>query len=428
VTGPAQRRLIEGGRTKLLLGLGCLAVLALGWLVAPRERPAPVPEAVAPILESEVQRREPARVFQGVRQAGLAVIPFTVALATEPEGPRVVADFAPATRRASRTPSGFGLMVAAGREVLTHREALGGARTASVLLAGGTRLQGEVVAYEPATGLVLVRLAGPTGGEPPLATEAAVAGSAAVAVGHVDGVEIVAPVFIGAMREDGYLLTGASGAVLPGMPVADLDGLVLAVAGAGAVPVRAHAVAPALARLRRRAQGGAGLPRTIGVSLQALEGELARALGPGAAVVAEAGAGPLSPGDVLLAVAGRPVASLDHALDAIARLAPGVEVPVTVRRATRERDVTVTPRVTLDRPAATTAEAGAPDAPLAADTFPRATLQRAGLPADARVLSVAGARPRTPEEAARLAARARPPVVVRLHHRGRAFLAVLPTP
>jgi S1-C subfamily serine protease len=427
VNAPNGPRLIEGRRAKLKLAAACLAVLVVGWSVAPRETPAPVPEAPVPILEREVQKREPVRLFQGVRQAGLAVLPFTVALATVVEGPRVVADFAPATRRAANEPSGFGLIVSGGNEVLTHRDAFGGAPRASVLAAGGTRLAGEPVAYEPATGLVLLRLGGRAAGDPPLATRPAEAGSAAVAVGHVDGVEIVAPVFVGAVREDGYLLTGAATAVLPGMPVVDLDGQVLGVAGAGTIPVRAHAVEPALARLRRRVETGSGLPRTIGVALQALEGELARALGPGAAVVAEASDGGLAPGDVVLAVGGRAVGSLDEVLEAIGRLAVGEPSTALVRRGTRERTVTVTPRLTLDPPAARS-PAAALDAPAAEDVFPRAVLQSAGVPPDARVLSVAGQLPRTTAEAERLAQRAPAPIVVRLQHRGRAFFVALGRP
>jgi S1-C subfamily serine protease len=427
VNGANGPRLIEGWRVKLKLAAACLAVLVLGWSVAPRETPRPVPEAPVPILESEVQKREPARVFRGVRQAGLTAVPFTVALAAVVEGPRVVADFAPATRRATAALSGFGLLVSAGSEVLTHRDAFGGAPRVAVLLADGTRLGAEAAAYEASTGLVLLRLDGRAAGDPPLSATPAEAGTAAVAVGHVDGAEIVAPVFIGAIRRDGYLLTGASGAVLPGMPVVDLDGQVLGVAGAGTLPVRAHAVEPALARLRGRVEAGSGLPRTIGVALQALEGELARALGPGAAVVAEAGDGGLMPGDVVIGIRGRAVTSLDEALGAIGRLPVGEESTVTVRRGKRERSVTVRPWLTLDPPAGRS-PAAALDAPAAADVFSPAVLQGAGVPPDARVLSIAGVPPRTTAEAGRLAQRAPAPIVVRLQHGGRAFFAALARP
>ena len=421
-------RLIRDGRTKALLGLACRAVRVLGWLAAPREAPRAVAEAVAPMLETQVQRREPARVFEGVRQAALDVIPFTAAIEPAPEHPRTVADFAPSAAAVSPPPVGFGLVLAGGAEVLSHRDALGGAPTAMCATAAGTRVPGAVVAYEPATGLVLVRLAQAVGGAPRLATAAAAAGTAAVAVGHLGGVEIVAPVFIGAIRDDGYLLTGAGAAVLPGMPVGDLGGEVLAVAGAGTVPVRAYTVEPAVARLRRRLENGTGLPRTIGASLQPLDGQLAGLLGPGAAVVVEVETGTgdgLAAEDVVLAVRGRETTSLEQVTAAIAALPPDEPAPVTVRRGPRTLTVTVMPRVTLAKPDDRARASSLSEGPSAGQSFPAAALQRAGVPPDARVLAVAGGRPRTAAEAARLATRAGGPVVVRVQHRGRAFVAVL---
>jgi len=429
VTAAEPGRLIHGARAKALLALGCLAVLALGWLVAPRETARPVAETVAPMLETEVQRREPVRIFQGVREAALAALPFTAAFVGPSPARLPVADFAaaPVTPEA---PAGFGLVTSDG-EVLSHRDALGGRRTATAVLPAGERATGEVVAYEADSGLVLVRVVGlPRTGPPPLKTVPVVAGASVAAVGHIDGLEFVAPVFIAATRGDAYVLTGAGGTLLPGMPVVDLDGLTLAITAAGRAPVRAYAVAPALARLRALMAQGRALPRTIGVTLQALDSDLVSLLGTGGAVIAGVEpAGPaaragLREADVLLAVGDRPVATLAAALDAVAALPADAPATLTVRRAAREATFTVVPQVTLENPRAGV-EGPLGDGPRAADVFSREALRRARLPPDAVVLAVAGAPTSTAAQAAAALRRGRGPVLVRARQDGRPFLTVV---
>ncbi|HVR70839.1 MAG TPA: PDZ domain-containing protein [Vicinamibacteria bacterium] len=413
------------------MALTSVAVLGLGWLATPPEAQKPVAETMAPILETEVQRREPGRLFRGVREAGLVALPFTAAFVRSAPGRGTVADFAAATAPPGR-PAGFGLVVSRGGEVLSHRDALGSSRTATAVLAGGGRVAGEVVAYDPETGLVLVQLEQATWTElPPAGAERAAPGTAAVAVGHLDGLEFVAPVFLAAAREDGYVLTGAGGTLLPGMPVVNLDGQTLAVTAAGAAPVRAYAVAPALARLHGRIAQGRALPRTIGLTLQTIDSELSRLLGAGGAVIADierSGPGEragLHVGDVVLALAGRQVTTVPQTLEAIAALPADEPASVTVRRGTREASVSVVPRVTFEHPGERTDGSPARVGPRAEEVFTPAALQRARLRPDAVVLEVAGVATSSAADVKAARRGRKGPLLVRVRQDRRPFFAVV---
>jgi C-terminal processing protease CtpA/Prc len=215
------------------------------------------------------------------------------------------------------------------------------------------------------------------------------------------------------------------------MPVVNLDGQVLAVTGTAAAPVRAYAVAPSLARLRERMAQGRALPRTVGLTLQAIDAELSRLLGAGAAVIAETErSGPgeragLRVGDVVLAVAGQRVSTLSQALEAITALPADEPAPLTVRRGKLETSVTVVPEVTLENPAARTEAPAAGEGPRADEVFARAALQNARIPPAAVVLAVAGTATGTAAQV-KSAMRGRPgPVLVRLRQDRRTFFAVV---
>ncbi|HXE79615.1 MAG TPA: PDZ domain-containing protein, partial [Vicinamibacterales bacterium] len=105
---------------------------------------------------------------------------------------------------------------------------------------------------------------------------------------------------------------------------------------------------------------------TIDVRLQPLDPALAAATGArtGAVVTHVAPDGPaagaLVPGDVIVAVAGRPVDSPVPALLEIARYAPGSPVPLDVRRNRERMQITVRPRaITAPVPAEASTQLGA---------------------------------------------------------------------
>ena len=116
--------------------------------------------------------------------------------------------------------------------------------------------------------------------------------------------------------------------------------------------VPAEALVRAAERLMSEGRRATG---SIGVRLQPLDATLMAATGvQGGALVTEvAPDGPaaslLSPGDVIVAVAGRPVDSPETAFLAIARHTPGTPLPLDVRRSRERLPVTVTP-VAVRRP------------------------------------------------------------------------------
>jgi S1-C subfamily serine protease len=429
---PRALKLIRGGRSKAMLALACLALLALGALVAPPSAPPPSArvEAVAPILEAQVDRRSSARVFRGVQDAGSRALRFSVAFGrpARAAGALTYPDFADPVREAT-LPAGFGVLVS-DREVLTHVAAVGGGSDVQAQASDGTLLACRPLAYEPETGLVLLELAAPAPEAPPPARQTPVPGELVVAAARVDGRDFVAPVFIAAIEPDRYLISAASGVTLPGTPVYTLDGEPLAVAaGRAALPV-AYPASASVDRLRRRVAEGRAFPSSIGARLQPLEAALAERLGTGGALISDVLPGSpaeraqLRPGDVLLRVAGAELGGVEDAVTRLSRLSPGSEAILGVRRDGKEREVGVVPTRTVDDPREVPARTVPAGAPLAGALFDGEALRAAGVPADAAVLAIAGGSVTTQTAAARL--RRRPaPWLVYLQEGGRRFFAVV---
>ena len=133
--------------------------------------------------------------------------------------------------------------------VLTHSAALDGRSSFELSLGNDLTTQGRVVAYEPSTGLVLLQTE-ITGRLPPiLATEAPAAGALAVGVGRSNGLDLAVPVFVTSVGGGRYTIGAVNGAVLPGMPVFNLAGELLAVAVPHGQQMRAIPVRDAADRL-----------------------------------------------------------------------------------------------------------------------------------------------------------------------------------
>lgn len=426
-------KVVRGPRAKLSLALASLLVLAAGPLLAPpKVRTEPPRETVAPILQETVERREPARAFRGIQETGRAAAAFSVTFPA-PEGPRPVrthADFGP-TAEPPRPLAGLGVVVSAEPLVLAHAAALEGRLEPEARLADGTSVPGRVLAHDPETGFVLVRLQAPfslallpVGGEP------ASPGELVILAARADGRDMVAPVFVISADGDRYTLSAAPGSAPPGTPVFGVDGKALAVVGAPP-SFTAHAIGPTLDRLQALVELGPALPASIGVSLQDVSGGLARRWTAGALIAdvrdgSPAGRAGLRPGDLVVGVAGAEVRTAEDALRIIRGLRAGEEATVAVRRRGKPRELTLIPEVALGGPSSAAAgEAPADAAPLRS-VFPAALVDASGLPGDARVLSVEGARVSTTLPAA--LRRRGPPWLVRLQHGGRRFFAVLEAP
>lgn len=430
MTPPADNpRLIARPRAKLMVAAASALVLLVGVAARPRSpRPETPAEQVAPILAQEVQRREPTRLFRGLRETGRRVVPFTVAFreaAAPLERRRTSVDFARSARPVL-APSGFGLLVSAQGDVLTHRRALGPDGLATVVTADGAGAVPTVTAYDPETGLTLVNLAGWRQGPPDFATRVPEPGEIVLGAANAVGRPLAAPRFVASVDGERYLLEPAG--LPPGTPVFNTDGEAVAVAGA---PPVAFAVVSTLEKLQRLRERGRGIPATLGLILQAPDEGLLARLGPGLVVAGLLPGGPaenggIRPGDVLLSLDGRALRTLDEAVGQIARLPLGRRSGIVVRRGGSD--------LALELEAvATMADAEAadppppPDAPPAVAVFASADLERAAVPPDARVLSVEG-RPVAGSGLPRGPRRRGPPWLARFHDGTRPFFAVVGQP
>lgn len=434
----AAPRLVRRRLTKLRLALGAVAVLLVGFLLTPAATPkaakAPAPpEPVAPMLEAEIRRREPARAFERVQEVGREAMASTVALPAAPAAPPppAHADFS-APAAAGPAAAAFGLLVSAEGDVLTHVSGLGGSLDPVVQLPDGTSTTSRVTAYEPVTGLVLLRLATRPPRPPrPLAAAPPRAGELAVAAFRRGGADFVLPLFVTSVGST-YGLGAAPGVAVPGTPVFNAAGEALAVAGGDPSRHEAHPAAAAVERLGRARDAGRGLPGTIGVSLQPLDEALAALLGEGGVLVADVRAGSpaeragIRPGDVVVVVDGRPATSPQQVARRISGLRPGRPAPLVLRRQGKEQALDVEAEATLASPLETwTPPAGA--APPARAVFPEAALAAAGLTGEAAVLSVDGAAV-TERTAARALRRRKPPWLAWVQQGGRRFFAAVGAP
>jgi S1-C subfamily serine protease len=386
----ATRPVIHGMRAKLRLAAVAVLVLGAGRVMAPRTPVPPAPEEkAAPILEEAVERRAPERLFKPLQDAGGTALPYTVSFWTRARF-ETHSDFE--SRAEERTPAAFGVLVSDDR-VLTHAAVLDGRRDTRVTLADGTEVPARLHAYEPQTGLVLLRLAGGAGAPAaPVASTPPIAGALAVAVARVEGTDFVTPVFVGAVRSGTYTVRPVGGPLRPGMPIYDLRAEAIGITGAeGSI---AHSVRGALDRLDALAGQAPLLPRTIGVCFQAITPSIAELVGEGGVLVSDvqedgpAGRAGVRPGDVLIRVGEVPTPTLDAARRQIASSSSGHAIRATVRRKGRER--------TWEIPVEETLAQGSCDGPLPA-AAPRARTvltaserSRAGIAPDVFVLAVDG--------------------------------------
>ena len=81
VTGGSAPKLLGSLRLKVRLAAAATAVLVAGALLAPKAAPTAVPasqERPVPLLEQEVQRREPVRLFRPVQEIARQIIAHNV--------------------------------------------------------------------------------------------------------------------------------------------------------------------------------------------------------------------------------------------------------------------------------------------------------------------------------------------------------------
>jgi S1-C subfamily serine protease len=420
-------------RLKLRVAAISAAVLATGAMLAPPSTPSAVPasqERPVPLLEAELERREPIRVFRPIRDVAARVMMHNVTLPSiAPPQARTFPDVVLRPGPVGR-PAGFGVVVDANRSVLTHASALEGRSTLQVQTAAGESVGAEVIAYEAATGLAMLRLSG-DGVLPPVPISGArpEPGSLAATAARWNGRDIVAPVFVTSSGPEAYSID-AHGAALGGIALYNLEGQAFAIAGAPnqgtAFPLR-----DAVVRFTARIASGRFLDASIGVMFQPLTGPLTSVFGGAGALVSRAIAGGaaeaagLVHGDVIVRVAETPVDSPEAAQQAIAALAPAAQAAIEVRRNSKPITVQVVPQSALDGRPRRAAEVPPNSSGVRADTFlSAAILQHAGIAPDALVLEVAGRRVSSRADALREWGRSRKPALLYLELQNERFFAV----
>ena len=428
-------KLLGSPRLKLRLAAGSLAILGAGALVAPKA-PTPLPasqERPVPLLEQELQRREPARIFRPIQDIARRVLTHNVTIPPIARAAaRTVPDNAvPPTR--SSAPAGFGVVVDAQGSVLTHASALAGRASVQVQTSAGQSLPAELAAYEASTGLALLRVSGGTAlPAAPMTAVRPEPGSLAATAARWEGRDIVAPVFVTSAGPETYAID-AHGAALGGIALYSLDGEAFAIVGSAGQGT-AYPIREAAARLIAQAASGHRLDASIGVMFQPVAGALLKVFDARGALVSDtlpggpADTAGLAPGDVLTSVAGTAVESPAAAQKLVASLQPGVPVPIDAVRDGRTLTLTVTPGspFELARRTGTLAAASPPGVPAGA-FLPRESLQAAGVATDAIVLSVNGHTVLSPADARREWERSRGPALLYVEEaRERFFSAAEP--
>lgn len=427
------------GRTglKVRVALVSAAILSVGALIAPRATPTVLSapeERAAPLIVEQVQQRDVSQPFRGVQDVGARVRVHSVAV-PRPSSPsaRTLWDFGPASNGLA-LPSGFGVVVTAQGDVLTHAAALRGRSTVPVLTSSGLLLEATLIAYERATGLALLRTP-PEANVPmaPISTTPVQPGTLVAAAAHWDGRGIVLPAFITSQSDDSYTLSAAAGALAPGTPIYDMDGLLVAVAADGGASGTAHGAHAAVARLTARIATGRGRESSIGVAVQPLSEELTAVFGDTGALVSDvvangpADLGGVHPGDLLLAIGDTPVESAESARQAIASLQDGMPSTVRVLRGSRVHTLPILVATAFD---VASLASGVPAGdsttlPEARAILSAAQLRASGIAPTARVVHINGRPVASPAQLPR-ELQGGEAVLVYLEHEGQRFFAVLP--
>jgi S1-C subfamily serine protease len=257
-----------------------------------------------------------------------------------------------------------------------------------------------------------------------------VAGALAVGVGRSNGLDLAVPVFVTAVGEGRYTIGAVNGAILPGMPVFNLAGELLAIATPEGEEMRAIPIRDAADRLI--AQSSTGERRSsFGVGFQAPTGLLTRSFGAEGIVVTEVLAGgpadlaDLQVGDAILSVGDVAIDSVETATRALTSAQVGISVLLRVRRSGRVRDLEVTPGLAYEVAALARASADASGGPEARVVFPPTLLESAAIPATARVISMNGRPIASRAQAERELRRVRTPVPILLRHGNRQFFVAV---
>lgn len=421
-------KLLDGVGTKIALMAGAGAALLLGTYLAPRfaGQLVTLPETAAPLIEEQVQFREPARLFQSFRPAARELLAATVRFQIPYDLPAPtdeVSDWAlPAPGSAPRVVAG---LIVAPDEILTTVAAVSGSSVVQLLLAEPEAVTGRVRVFDPEGRLVLVQIDSEHQGEPAgLAVIPPGASVFALAIGQSAQGDFMAPLTL-EPRDDGFYRPMHAPPHLPaGTPLFDRNGQATAILVDDEL---AYPVTLALERTRRLLAAGHGIPSVAGVTMQTLSDDLKPFFGEAGVLLSDVASGSpadragLRPGDLLVQIGDVPVATVEDARRAIAAAAIGAPVELAFLRNQRPQTRAVTPDPQLDlewgaAPPRAFTRTLPPD-----QAFDSRVLASSALPADAIVLQVNG---RAPQRRMR----ARRPIVAYVDVAGRRYFTVVTEP
>jgi S1-C subfamily serine protease len=288
--------------------------------------------------------------------AGIAVVPTASTLGTVTVGPLVAATVERlssatvrlAVERGGTTQWGAAFSDGSGDVIVTAAPLVRGASGFSAVMRDGTRVLATLLGTDPMTGVAVLRCdCGPLQAAPAPAAAphpgdvVLTLTSAGMAVGAVTAVDVDAPSADGEPVLDAIATDLPAGSAPLGAPVLDSHGeLVGMIVSSGAVrqtlaaPVASvRAAAAQLVASGTVAHGWLGVteaaPTPVGLAVGAVE--------PGSPA---SGAG-IAPGDLIVAVDGRPVRTMEDLQAAVALRAPGRTVSVTLQRGARHWTLSV---------------------------------------------------------------------------------------
>ena len=387
-------KLLSSTALRIKVGAGAIALLVTGnWLAPPRTATlAPSQERTAPLLEEQVQQREPAPPFRGVQDIADRIDVRGVAIYGRDDHPADLPhnDFEPHRPAAV---DAFGVPLGSGF-ILTHRRALGGARQVRIALPSAPPAPAQLSAYDEATGLVLLRTESTPLPAAAVSTAMPPSGSLAVAAASWPGHELILPVFIALVSNEYLRIGGDGGTAAVGLPVYDSEGRLFAISlGRGeARPVRA-----AIDRLLQRAMAGTQ-PRSFGLAFQELTTDLESVFGaPGVLVVDTLPGGPataagIRPGDVITAVHGTEVSNPAELRAALLAVPGSSTATLAIRRAGKPIAFDLTAIDAYDA-AALADRARSDEGILAAELLTPGQLAGSGIAGEARILNINGVEP-----------------------------------
>jgi S1-C subfamily serine protease len=186
----------------------------------------------------------------------------------------------------------------------------------------------------------------------------------------------------------------------------------------------------------KQAQSSTGLPASLGVTFQPLDGAITAAFGQTGALVADivpggpAASAGVHAGDIVMAVADTLVESPEAAQRAIVLMPVGTPSPIRVQRRAETLTLIVTAASAFDVAARAKSAGVRVEASIAAaDVFPESALAGAGVARDARIVSINTRPVSSRADALRELRRSRPPALVHVQDReGERYFAVVEGP